>query len=154
SSKHAKAPAAFYLMLAAVENETPPAASGLKRALAILDAGLEPSPDAVELVQAKYAALRADGQSQAAVDFVGAKARDFPMGPFRRELVAIYRDSKQYDRAEPLLKELQKENPEDANLAAALVQIVSLQAEAAAASDQRERERALYEKAASMIREC
>jgi predicted Zn-dependent protease len=153
STRHEKAPVAFYLMLAAVENETPPEATSLKRALAALDLGLVPSPDAAELVQAKYAALRADGQSQAAMDFVAGKAKEFPKGPFRRELVAIYRDLRQYDRAEQLLKELHQENPDDANLAAALVQIVSLEASDAAAQNQPGRERALTDQAVSMIRE-
>jgi len=148
-----KAPAVFYLMLAAVENEKPPAATALKRAVAILDQGLEPMPDAVELVQAKYAALRADGQSRAAVAFVEAKAKAFPKGPFRRELVTLYRDLKQWDRAEPLLRELHQESPDDTNLAAALIEIVSLQASEAAARSQPDRARMLNDQAASMIHE-
>ena len=43
----------------------------------------------------------ADGQSHAAVEFVEAKAKAFPKGPFRRELVKVYREQKEYDRAEP-----------------------------------------------------
>jgi tetratricopeptide (TPR) repeat protein len=148
-----KAPAVLYLMLAAVENESPPAMTGLKRALAVLDQGLERSADSVELVQAKYTALRAAGQTPAAVKFVEGKAAKFPKGPFRRELVAIYRDLKQYDRAAPLLTELHREFPQDTNLAAALVQIVSLQASEAAARGEPDRERVLNEKAAAMIRE-
>ena len=54
-----KPPAVFYLMLAAVENETPPAADALERALKVLDMGLESQPSAYELVQAKYLALAA-----------------------------------------------------------------------------------------------
>jgi len=148
-----KAPAVFYLMLAAVENEKPPAATALSRALAVLDRGLEASPDALELVQAKYSALRGDGKSGAAVEFVEAKAKAFPKGPFRRELVTIYRDLKQYDRAERSLSELCQESPDDTNLAAALIQIVSIEASEAAARSQPDRERALNDKAASMIHE-
>ena len=60
------------------------------------------------------------------MEFVEAKAKAFPKGPFRRELVTIYRDLKRYDRAEQLLSELHQESPDDTNLAAALIQIVSL----------------------------
>ena len=153
ATRKEKAPAVFYLMLAAVENEKPPAATALKRAVTILDQGLEAIPEAVELVQAKYTAMRTDGQSRAAVEFVEAKAKAFPKGPFRRELVTVYRDLKQYDRAEPLLRELHRDSPDDTNLAAALIEIVSLEASESAVRGQPDRERMLNDQAASMIDE-
>ena len=74
-------------MLAAVENETPPAADALTRALKVLDDGLEVHPLAQELVQAKYLALVAAGDADEALAFVEAKAKEDPKGPFRRVLV-------------------------------------------------------------------
>ena len=73
----------FYLMLAAAENERPPVETGLKRALAVIDQGLERLPESIELVQAKHVALRADGQADAAIAFVLAKAKESPKGPYR-----------------------------------------------------------------------
>ena len=55
------------------------------------------------------------------MEFVEAKAKAFPKGPFRRELITLYRDLKEYDRAELLLRELHRESPDDTNLAAALI---------------------------------
>ena len=85
-----------------------------------------------ELVQAKYLALVAAGEPAEALAFVEAKAKEDPKGPFRRLLVEKLREQKQYDRAEQLLAELHKEFPDESNLAAALVQVVSLQAAEAA----------------------
>jgi predicted Zn-dependent protease len=148
-----KAPAVFYLMLAAVENESAPTATALARALGVLETGLERSPDSVELVQAKYAALRADGQTAAAVALVEAKAKAFPKGPFRRELFTVYRDLGRFEQAAALVRELLAESPDDTNLAAALVQVVSLEAAEAGARNQVDRERELSDKAAAMIAE-
>jgi predicted Zn-dependent protease len=145
-------PVIFYLMLAAVEIEKP-GPDARQRAIAILDQGLEKTPDAIELVQAKYTALRAVGQTGAAVEFVAAKAKAFPKGPFRRELVSIYRDLRDYDRAAALLRELLIEFPDDTNLAAALVQIISFQAFDARTRNQPDRERELNDKAATMLKE-
>jgi predicted Zn-dependent protease len=153
TNRKEKAPAVFYLMLAAVENEKPPATDGLKRAIALLDQGLELIPDALELVQAKSTALRAAGRTEAAVEFLEAKASALPKGPFRRELVTLYRELQQYDRAEPLLRDLHRESPDDTNLAAAMIEILSLQAAEAAAHGQPDRARQLNDAAGSMIRE-
>ncbi len=83
-------------MLAAAENERPPVETGLKRALAVIELGLKRLPESIELVQAKHVALRADGQAEAAIAFVQAKAKEFPKGPYRRELVTIYRELRQF----------------------------------------------------------
>ncbi len=148
-----KPAAVFYLMLAAAENERQPVATGLKRALAVIDEGLAREPEAAELVQAKHVALRADGQADAAIAFVEAKAKEFPKGPYRRELVNIYRDLRRLDRASALLTELNKEAPEDINLAASLIQTISQQSAEAGARNEPDRERTLNEKAASMIKD-
>src|SRR5262249_251804 len=125
--KTEKPPAVFYLMLAAVENESPPAANALDRALTVLDAGLQERPDALELVQAKYLTLVAAGNPKAALTLIETKAKDDPKGPFRRMLVEKCREQRQYARAEELLRELHQEFPDESNLAAALVQVVSLE---------------------------
>jgi cellulose synthase operon protein C len=146
-------PAVFYLLLAAVENDTPPAASALNRAIATLDSGLESLPSALELVQAKYAALEAAGRSQAAIEFVEAKAKAFPKGDLPRELVKVYRDARLYDKADKLLRDLLEASPDDTNLAAALIQVVSFEATEAAMRNQPDRQRELNNRAGAMIRD-
>ena len=143
SGRGQKPPAVFYLMLAVVENESPPEKTALKRAIAALDQGLAQTPDADELVRAKYSALAGSGDAKAALAFIEAKAKEFPAGPFRRFLVQVFRDQGQYARAEEVLRELLKDSPEDANLAAALVQVVSLEAEVARSQDAVDRYREL-----------
>ena len=107
----------------------------------------------MELVQAKHVALRADGQGEAAIAFVVAKSKEYPNGPYRRELVTIYRELRLYDQATALLTELNRESPEDMNLAASLIQTISLQAADLGARNEPDRERALNEKAALMIKD-
>jgi len=148
-----KSPASFYLMLAAVENETPPKPTALKRALDVLDQGLERSPDSSELVQTKYVARKAGGDLKAATALVEAKAKDFPKGPFRRMLVEVYKDQKDFNRSEALLRELCKESPDDSTLAAAQVLVLALDAADAAARNQLDREREINDEATALIRE-
>ena len=143
----------FYLLLAAAENERPPADTALKRVVAVIDEGLARSPDAIELVQAKHVTLRADGRPDAAIAFVQAKVKEFPNGPFRAELVTIYRELRQYDKAAAVLSELHKEAPENLNLAASLIQTISLQAADAGARNDTDNERALNQKAAAMLKD-
>ncbi len=151
--KKEKPPAVFYLMLAAVENETPPQAEALNRAQMVLDTGLEVHPLAYELVQAKYLSLIAAGDPKVALAFVESKAKEDPKGPFRRLLVEKCREQKQFERAEQLLSELHQEFPDEPNLAAALVQVVSLEAAEAAAKNQADRQRQLDGRVVSMIRD-
>ncbi len=153
ANKTSKSPASFYLMLAAVENETPPKAAALGRALKVLDEGLARSPDSPELVQTKYVAMKAGGDIRAATALVEAKAKEFPDGPFRRMLVEVYRDQKDYARSESLLGELCKASPDDSSLAGALVFVLALDAADAAASNQLDREREINAKAAALIHE-
>ncbi len=148
-----KPPAVFYLMLAAVENEMPPATDALARALKVLDDGLRVHPAVDELVKARYLALVAAGRAGEAIGFLEAKVKEDPKGPFRRMLVEKLREQKQYDRAEQMLVELLKEFPDESNLAAALVQIVSLQAAEAGSQGRPDRQRQLNDRVASMIRE-
>jgi predicted Zn-dependent protease len=153
TSRKEKPPAVFYLMLGAVENEMAPPETALKRAIGALEEGLAQTPDAEELVRAKYSALLGSRNTQAALALIEAKAKEFPRGPFRRLLVSVCRDLGQYARAEDVLKELQEEFPKDANLAAARVQVISLEAEVARSQGSLDRSRELEAKVASMMRE-
>ncbi len=153
SSQKDKAPAVFYLMLAAVEHQIPPANTALKRAIGALDLGLEKAPDADELIRVKYAALAGSGEKKAALELVEAKATEFPKGPLRRFLVTVYRDQGLYARAEQLLEELRRESPDDSSLATALVGVVSIEAEHARSEGAVDRYKALDARAESMIRE-
>ena len=146
-------PAVFYLLLAAVENDKPPLASALDRAIAILDSGLELLPSSLELVQAKFSALKAAGRSQAAIEFMEAKAKAFPKGDLPRELVKAFRDERLYEKADSLLRDLLQASPDDTNLAAALIQVVSFEATEAAMRNQPDRQRELNNRAAAMIRD-
>ncbi len=83
-------------------------------------------------MKARYLALAASGRAAEALAFLEAKVKEDPKGPVRRLLVEKLREQKQYERAEQMLAELHKEFPVESNLAAALVQVVSLQASEAA----------------------
>ena len=125
-------PAVFYLMLAAVENETPPATDAL---CASPEGPRRRADDPSGRPGAGPGPVRRPGRRRPrgeALASVEAKAKEDPKGPFRRVLVEKLREQKQYDRAEQLLAELHKEFPDESNLAAALVQVVSLQAAEAA----------------------
>ncbi len=146
------APAVFFLMLAAVENERPPADEALPRAIKVLEEGLAVHPSEPELVKARSLALTAAGRGNDAIAFLESKAKEDPKGPFPRMLVEKLREEKQYERAESLLTALHEEFPDESNLAAALVQIVSLEAAEASARGQADRRRQLEDRAAGMIR--
>ncbi len=151
--KKEQPPAVFYVMLAAVENEKEPAKTALDRAIVVLDRGLVSRPDDLELVQAKYTALRAAARNADAIAFVEAKAKAFPQSQLKRELVKVYREQKRYDRAAEVLRELIKETPDDTNLAAALIQLVSIEADDAGARNDVDRHRELNNQASAMIKE-
>ncbi len=68
-------------------------------------------------------------------------------------LIDVLREQKEYEKAEHELAELVREAPDDMNLAAALVQIISLEAAQAAAQGRADKQRALDEKAVTMIRD-
>jgi tetratricopeptide (TPR) repeat protein len=152
ASKKEKPPAIFYLMLAAVENEAPPTGTATNRAAAVLEQGLAVQPGSIELVQAEYLLL-APTDPKAALALVESKAKADPKGPYRRMLVEVLREQREYEQADKLLRELVQETPDDVNLAAALVQVVSLEAGDAAAAGNLDRRRSLDEKAGAMIAE-
>ena len=69
-------------------------------------------------------------------------------------LVDVLREQREYEKAEQAApRARRRRRPDDVNLAAALVQVVSLEAGEAAAAGNAERQRALDEKASTMIRE-
>ena len=148
-----KTPAVFFLMLAAVENEMPPAATQTTRAREALERGLGVQPDSIELVQAEYFLLTSTGDLKGAVAFIESKAKVDPKGTFRRLLVDVLRERKEYEKAEEVLGRLIEETPDDANLAAALVQVLSLEASEAAAAGKTDRQRTLDEKALVLVRD-
>ncbi len=149
----AKAPVAFFLLGAAVENGLPPVADGLKRALAVVEEGLAAQPRSVELVQAKCRLLGLMGDRKAAVAFAESKAKDDPSGVMARLAVSLYRESHDYAAAEKATTSLIKSNPADAGLAASLVRIVASQAIEARSKGNRAEADALNARTAALIRD-
>lgn len=146
-----KVPEVFLLMLAAVEYEAPPAATAGERTIKVVDEGLAAMPDSIPLVQAKYLILAKGGEAAKAMEFVESRAKDDAKGVYRRMLVDVYRDQKNYEGAEKLLRGLVADNPADGNLAAALVEVVSLAAAEAMGAGDAEKLRSLEESAAVLI---
>lgn len=151
TKKPARPAAVFYLMLAAVENETPPKETAAQRARTILEQGLAAQPQSVELVQAEYLLLSSSGDPKAGIALLESKVNDDSSGTFRRLLVDVLREQRMYDKAEEHLRKLVEDSPADVNLAAALVQVVSLEAATAGAAGDSEKKRALDDQAAAMI---
>ena len=151
--KTGKPPAIFFLMLAAVEKLAPPETDSSRRALAALDEGIKAQPEAMELVNAKYRVLHAARDEKAAVAFVESLAQDDKKGRFRRFLVDVYREKRNYEGAVRVLKGLIAENPKDAVLAANQVQILLYEAIAAAEKNDRDAERTFNAKVAGLVRE-
>jgi Tfp pilus assembly protein PilF len=145
-------PPSLYLMLAAIENMTPPMTDALKRATAVVDQALAVHPDSIELVQARFRLLRLAGDAPGALAFIEQKAKDDPKGQYRRLLVDIHRDEARYDKAEAIVRELLKESPRDGVLAAMLVRLVALRAIDASTRGDRAAEQALNAETAGLIR--
>ena len=148
-----KAREVLYLMLAAVENESPPTETSAERTLKVVDEGLTADPASIPLVQAKYLILAKSGDPAKALEFVESKAKDDATGVYRRMLVDVYRHQKNYEGAEKILRGLVADAPQDGNLAAGLVEVVSLAAADAMAAGEASQIRSLDEKAAALIRE-
>lgn len=146
-------PAVFYLMLAAVEDLIPPQSSAPQRVQAALDQGLEAQPDSLELAQAKYRLLAKNQGPKAAVAFAESKAKGDTSGHFKRFLVQVYSAERNYAGAEAVLRDLLAERPKDSMLAANMLQVVAMEAIAAAETNERDEEKALNNKAAALIRE-
>ncbi|MEO6808687.1 MAG: tetratricopeptide repeat protein, partial [Isosphaeraceae bacterium] len=144
-------PPATYLMLAATENLTPPADNASTRVLASIDLGLKVYPDSVELIRARYLALKL-GKAANPLASVEAAAKAHPTAPVRRLLIEIYRDENELAKAEDVARALLKEVPKDAQLAATLVHLVGLRAGIAADQGNRAAEKTLGDEALSLVR--
>ena len=99
-------PAVFYLMLAAVENETPPKDTAAQRARKTLEQGLAVQPQSIELVQAEYILLSSSGDPKAGLAILESKTQNDPKGTFRRLLVDVLREQRIYGKAEENLRNL------------------------------------------------
>ncbi len=151
TKKPALPAAVFYLMLAAVEHDSPPKETSDRRSREVLDQGLAIHPQSIELVQAEYLLLSASGDSKAGLALLESKAKNDTKGTFRRLLVDVLREQRLYDKAEEQLRQLLRESPDDVNLAAALVQVISLEAATAGAQGQADRQRSLENTALAKI---
>ena len=149
-----KAPSVLYLMMAAVESTIPPTNQGFQRALVVLEKGLELTPDSMELVQAKCRVLTIIQGPKAASAFVEGRAKADPKGPFRRMLLTVYSDHGDFASAERVASELVKEDPNDAEAAAAEIRMLAAQSYEAASRGDRIETKRLDEKAAALIYEC
>jgi tetratricopeptide (TPR) repeat protein len=148
-----KPPVVFFLMLAAVEYDKPPAETATKRAKEALEQGLAIQPASLELVQAQYLLLASSGDVKGAIALVQSKTKDDPKGTFRRLLVDVLRQQRDYEQAERVLRQLVQESPDDLVLAAALVQLFGMEASAAGAAGKSDKQRAFDEQAQAMIRD-
>lgn len=146
-------PASIHLMLAAIENMLPPADSGLKRSLAVIDTGLSKYPDSIELIQARYRVMRLTGDATQALSFVEARSHQDASGRTRRLLVDLLREEQQTEQAEKLVRELVESNPEDADLAVTLVGLVAQRAIEASERGDRKAEQAFNEQTSTLIRQ-
>jgi len=148
-----KAPAVLHLMLAAVESTVPPVDQGFRRALVVLDRGLEQVPDSVELIQAKCRVLTITQGPKAGSSYVEERAKADPKGPYRRLLLATYRDQADYASAERVAAEIARDEPADAAIAAARIQMVAARATEAARRGDRDAARRIDDRAAALIYE-
>jgi predicted Zn-dependent protease len=153
SKDKSKTPAAFYLLLAAVENSMPPVADSLPRAIAAIDEGMVTQPNSVELAQAKARLLGLNGDRKGAIAFIAAKAKNDPKGPFSRMLINLLRDDRDYAGAEKVAADLLKESPTDATLAVSLVRLVAAQAIEANGKGEKANLDTLNARTAAMIRD-
>ena len=140
-------------MLAAVENERPRPRPRSKRAVAILDQGLEVMPDAARAGAGQVS--RPEGRRPIAGRrrVRRGQGQGVPQGPFRRELVEMYREQKDYDQAEQLLRELLRGVARRVQPGRGLDPGRVARGAEAAARNQPDRQRELNDRAASMIRE-
>ena len=147
-----KAPAVFFLMLAALENTMPPEADAGKRTLNILDEGLALQPKAPELVQAKYRLLLTSSGPKAAREFVEEQAQGDQEGSLTKLLAAVCRDQDDLESAEGYLRQLVEKKPNEPSLAEDLVRMTAQEAARASDHNDRASEKKFNEKTASLIK--
>ncbi len=146
-------PAVFFLMLAALEYDSPPAAEASKRAMKVLDQGLAVQPKAVDLVRARAKLLALSNGPKEAVAYVEEQAKDDPTGTIERLLADVYREQQDEPNAEKTLRDLVAKNPRDSGLAVNLVRVVATQAVRAGENNDRDRERTLNDRTATLIKD-
>jgi cellulose synthase operon protein C len=146
-------PPSIYLMLAAIENLSPPQTDSLQRALAVVDEGIKAHPDSVEMVRAKSRVTRlASKDPERAIAVVEERAKsDSKDNRFHRLLVDVYREENRLPKAEAVVRGLLKDSPDDALLMTALVRIVASQAIEAAGRGDRVREKAFNDDTSRLL---
>jgi cellulose synthase operon protein C len=150
--KRAKQPPSLYLMLAAVENLTPPSSDALKRALGVIDEGIATNPDSVELVRAKSRLTRlATGNADQAIAVVAERAKADKDGVFRRLLADVYREENRLADAQRVVRGLLDEKPDDSLLMTILARLVAARAAEAAARGDRAAEKSLNDETAKLL---
>jgi cellulose synthase operon protein C len=148
----AKAPPSnLYLMLAAAENLAEPKDQAPARALKALDDGLARDPKSVELIQAKYQVMKIL-KAPNAVAWVEAAVKADPSRPMRGVLAEVYREERDFVRAESVVRDIMKDAPKDARLAALLVGLVSGRATMAQEAGDRDAAKKADAEAADLIR--
>lgn len=146
-------PPSIHLMRAAAENLAPPAATQRARTLAALDAGLAAHPDAVELLRARYLAMKLAKDAGALAFIVErTEGRPDPDGRLRRLLIDTYGDEQDFAKAEKAARDLLKAEPKDRRLAAKLLFLVSTQATLAAGRGDKDAEKALNSETLNLVR--
>lgn len=146
-------PSNLYLMLAAAENLAEPKDQAASRALKALEDGLAKDPKSLELTQAKYQVMKIL-KDPGSVAFVEAAAKADPSRSMRSVLAEVYREEKNYPRAEEVIRDLIKEDPSNARLAASLVGLVSSRAATAHDAGDKDAAKRADAEAAELIRGC
>ncbi|MDB5350388.1 MAG: hypothetical protein JWN86_1635 [Planctomycetota bacterium] len=144
-------PSNIYLMLAAAENLRLPKEQATARALAALDEGLASFPSAIELIQAKFQVMKLKGDANA-IAFVEKVAKADPSPAMKRVLAEAYRENQSFASAEAVVRDLLKETPKDARLAASLVGLIAMQSKAAIDRGDKASARSLDIKTTELIR--
>lgn len=144
-------PSNLYLMLAAAENLAEPKDQAPSRALKALEDGLAKDPKSVELTQGKYQVLKIL-KSPNSVAFVEAAAKADPSRSMRGVLAEVYREEKDFPRAEEVVRDLMKDDPTNARLAATLVGLISSRAAMAHDAGQQDAAKKADIEAADLIR--
>jgi predicted Zn-dependent protease len=121
----------LYLFLAAIEQQLGPAGTATDRALAVLNQGIEQNPDSFELIRDRYRAMRF-ARDPRALEVLERTVASSPKPDLKWLLVEIYREEKQWDQAEVLVRKLHEDAPKEPRLALTLIGIVAAKANAAA----------------------
>lgn len=145
-------PPSIHLMLAGIENQLPPADTGVQRALAAIDDGLKAHAGSTELIKGRYLLLRLSGDPSGALAYVREAAKTDQDGQIHRLLVELLREDNQLDEAAKVLTERVAAYPKDPAAAWSLVQVSVARAMLAAGEGDRKRADALDAEALAVIK--